>query len=81
MAGPVYRATNTIDVQWHATGAEVTLTDRAKYFSIAGHHATVHAEFEVSQPSRGFYFRGHATDVTYAFIGRENNGYFYDRQI
>lgn len=80
-SGPVYRATNTIHVQWRATGPEVTLTDPAKYFSITGHHATVHAEFEVSVPSRGFHFRGHATSTTYAFIGSETNGYFYDRQI
>lgn len=79
--GPVYHAYNTIDVHWHATGNQQTLTNPSMYFSITGRPASIEAEFTVSEPSQGFSFRGHATAITYSFLGSEKNGYFYDASI
>lgn len=76
--GPVHQAVNSIDVQWRASGPAQTLTDPAKHFSIQGRPAEITAHFSVSQPSTGFSFRGSATSVTYAFLGEEVNGYFFD---
>lgn len=76
--GPVYPATNDIDVRWRATGDRQTMTDPARYFSITGRSAEISARFRVSEPSRGFSFHGEATAVTYAFLGEEANGHFFD---
>lgn len=76
--GPVNHAVNSIDVQWRASGTAQTLSDPSKHFSIQGRSAEIAADFDVSQPWLGFSSKWSATPVTYAFLGDEVNGYFFD---
>ena len=68
-------------VVWKATDEKILIDDKEKHFRFDGYRAIAQAEAEVKVPSLNFSWKSDpigTSRATFAIIGNEVNGKYYD---
>ena len=84
MPGPLYQATISFHVEWTATAPQQDFSNPALHFAAKAYPAQARAWFKASVPSQNFTWASDPLETStssFAILGSEVNGSFYDQGV